>query len=192
MAHEDKDLEFFWAQLRPRKPVEESPPELPISTADMDPGSVLFSLADGRCRVLIKPNGEIEYGQGYTPELGARLFWEAVAQHRPPPAVTPDEAASELLFRTMETMLLRVGRADLHNERMHLRARRPEATEHDQLMAQVSHDNLETLVHQLIEYARGLALRPTLPSSYPHRYVGQGLDSASEAALARSCLRLSR
>ena len=32
--------------------------------------------------VTIRPNGELVYGHGYTPDEAARRFWEAIAVHR--------------------------------------------------------------------------------------------------------------
>lgn len=37
----------------------------------------------GRMLVNLKADGSLEYGDGYTPDAAARVFWEAVASARP-------------------------------------------------------------------------------------------------------------
>ena len=68
-------------------------------------------------------------------------------------------ADRDIAYQTMETLLRRVGNADLHNERAYLRAHAEDATEHDRLMSELARDNLEIMVHRVIEYGRELVLR---------------------------------
>lgn len=49
----------------------------------------------GKPLVTIKPDGTLEYGDGYTPDKAARAFWAAVGLARVTPA--PEVAASRLL-----------------------------------------------------------------------------------------------
>jgi hypothetical protein len=128
----------------------------------MAPGDVTFGMAEGRCQVLIRADGTVHYGEGYDPDTAARIFWRAIGLAHPNVALRapdPDEEVRRTHHQTMETMLLRVGRADLHNERAQLRALSDDASEHDHLVAEIAHGNLEIAVHNIIEYARAVTLR---------------------------------
>lgn len=171
MSDNDNDIEVFWARLRrgahrqveePAVPEPAPAAETPIMhQSDLQPGDVVFGLTGGRCQVLIRADGTLHFGEGYEPDLAARIFWQALAQAHPNLALRaqPDDEVRGIHHQTMETMLLRVGRADLHNERAQLRSRAENASEHDHLVAEVAHGNLEVVVHNVIEYARALALR---------------------------------
>jgi len=45
--------------------------------------------------VTIHPDGTLEYGEGYTPDEAARLFWEAMRQWAPKQFRRPTDAAFE-------------------------------------------------------------------------------------------------
>jgi len=48
-------------------------PSAPTSVA------IIFS---GKTLVTIKPDGEIVYGEGYTPDAAAKAFWDALGYER--------------------------------------------------------------------------------------------------------------
>lgn len=129
---------------------------------DLQPGEVAFGRMGREWLVRICPDGTVVFGQEYTPDLAAAEFWKALAARHPNVALrqeTDEEHARRVFTEAMETLLVRVGKADLRNEAMQFAANREQATEHDRFQAQLALSNLEVLVHQVIEYARGLALR---------------------------------
>jgi hypothetical protein len=121
-------------------------------------GVLTLATNSGRIIVRIAPDGRVEYGEGYTPDAAAELFWTNMALKR----VGMENRLRHLAI--METMLIRVGRADLAYERALLASREDGATEHSRQLAEMARRNLEVLVHGVIELSRGLALRPTAPS----------------------------
>lgn len=42
------------------------------------PPNIVILSEDGHPLVTIKPNGELKYGPGYTPDEAARCFWDAL------------------------------------------------------------------------------------------------------------------
>jgi hypothetical protein len=121
-------------------------------------GVLTIATNSGRVIVKIDPTGRISYGEGYTPDDAAELFWTSLALKRP----GMENRLRHLAI--MEALLIRVGRADLNAERAVLAARAEGATEHTQQLAQMAHRNLEGLVGAVIEIGRGLASRHTAPS----------------------------
>lgn len=109
--------------------------------------------------VRIKPNGVLEYGPDYDPDVAARVFWEAVARHR------DGYEEQRLISQHVEAVLVRMGEADLYCEQ-----KRREAAEAlgdgagtDSavvLEAQRATVVFERVLGQVIELGRGLAGRP--------------------------------
>lgn len=148
---EDEGLTEFWEDIR--RP---GPPELPEQrTARAHPGVLVIGTSADRILVRIHPDGRLEYGEGYTPDEAAQVFWEAMARRR------GDYEARLVFFAAMEQLLLGVGRADIAYETAQRRALALGATEHDKFTEDMSRRNLETQVHTLIEFARGLVRRPS-------------------------------
>ena len=121
-------------------------------------GVLTIATNSGRVIVKIDPTGKIFYGEDYTPDDAAELFWTSLALKRP----RMENRLRHLAI--MEAMLIRVGRADLNAERAVLAARAEGADEHTKQLAEMAHRNLEGLVGAVIEIGRGLASRPAAPS----------------------------
>lgn len=134
------------------------------STAEgsgLQPGEVAFGHHEGEWLVRIRPDGTLVFGKGYSPDAAAEVFWKALAAHHPNVSLRDKSAGNEQAAYTqaMESLLVAIGRADLHNEAMQYAASREEATEHDRFQAQLAISNLEIVVHRVIEFGRGLAIR---------------------------------
>ena len=46
-------------------------------------GSIAICTAAGKALVTIKPDGVIEYGEDYSPDAAAKIFWEAIGFYHP-------------------------------------------------------------------------------------------------------------
>lgn len=143
----DDKLESFWESVR-GQPV----PEPDTRHFDNHPGELVIG-THARILVRIQPDGQLSYGEGYTPDEAAEEFWTAMALKR--------RGMEERLMHLglMEQLLVQIGRADLRTERARIHAAREGATEEDRFAAERTMGHLESLVHQMIEIARGLALR---------------------------------
>ena len=143
-------LEAFWEDVRG------GPVPDPVPNVDRHPGELVIG-TNYRVLVRIQPDGQLRYGEGYTPDEAAEVFWTSLALKR--------KGMEERLMHlgAMEALLLRVGHADIATEQARLRAAHEDATAHDRFMAEISIRNLEAHVHQLIEFARGLVARPDAP-----------------------------
>jgi hypothetical protein len=124
-------------------------------------GEVVFGVR-GQFTVRIRPDGAVLYEGSYQPDEAAKVFWEAVARAHPnvnfiSRAQQQEGEVRDMLAQTIEVLMLRVGKADLHCERLRRKAADENATEHDKFMADIAMRNLEAEVHSLIEFARGLA-----------------------------------
>lgn len=124
-------------------------------------GEVVFG-ATGRFIVRIRPDGVVLYEGNYQPDEAAKVFWEAIARAHPnvnfiSRGQQQDGEVRDMLAQTIEMLMLRVGKADLHCERLRRKAADEKASEHDKFMADIAMRNLEAEVHSLIEFARGLA-----------------------------------
>jgi hypothetical protein len=124
-------------------------------------GEVVFGVK-GQFTVRIRPDGVVLYEGDYQPDEAAKAFWEAIARAHPnvnfvSHGQQQDGEIRDMLSQTIEMLMLRVGKADLHCERLRRKATDEEATEHDKFMADIAMRNLEAEVHSLIEFARGLA-----------------------------------
>ncbi len=144
----DENLAPYWEDVR-GQPV----PIPDIQHFDAHPGELVIGTKN-RVLVRIQPDGQLRYGEGYTPDEAAELFWTAMTLKR--------KGMEERLqhLGLLEQLLIRVGSADLRTELLRMRAAREDATEEDRFRAQMAMRNLEVLVHQMIELGRGLVARP--------------------------------
>lgn len=152
----EDDLRTFWEDVR-GQPV----PEPDLRHLQGHPGELVIG-TQGRVLVRIQPDGQLRYGEGYTPDEAAEEFWTAMALKR--------AGMQERLMHLgiLEQMLTRLGRADIRCERARIHASRDEATAEDNFVAERTMAQLESLVHQIIELGRGLALRQgEEPPQYP-------------------------
>jgi len=143
----EDDLKGFWEDVRAQ-----TLPEPDLRHFNAHPGELVIG-TQGRVLVRIQPDGQLRYGEGYTPDEAAETFWTAMALKR--------SGMEERLMHLglLEQLLVRVGHADLRTERARIHAAREGATEQDKFIAERCMGNLESLVHQMIELGRGLALR---------------------------------
>ena len=154
---EEEDLVAFWKVVRP------SVPEGPLPDPSPTQGELILQV-QGQVLVRIRPDGTHEFGAGYTPELGAKVFWEAIARAHPN-AVHHEGEIESLTQQTMEMLMLRLGRADIHCEACRRAASEETATDHDKFLADLALRNLEVEAHRVIEFARELVERTRVPSS---------------------------
>lgn len=120
------------------------------------PGALTIATNKGEVIVRIAPDGTVAYGEGYTPDAAAEEFWTTMALKR----VGMEQRLQHLAI--MEAMLIRMGRADLNNERAQLAAAAQGAGEPERSVAERARMNLEAIVLQIMDFARGLAQRPTI------------------------------
>lgn len=52
------------------------------SVAEPAPMAITIQAGSRGAMVTIQPDGSIEYGQGYTPDAAAKIFWDAVGLER--------------------------------------------------------------------------------------------------------------
>jgi len=149
----DDNLLEYWDDLHPPGRTARPEPREPGT----HPGDLVIGTSKDRILVRIHPDGTLTYGPEYTPDEAAVEFWTQMAVRR----LESEERVLHL--GVVEQFLQRLGSADLSYEAAVLRSRRPDATEHDRFMAEISHRNLEAVVHQTIEFARGLVARPDPP-----------------------------
>ena len=115
-------------------------------------GELVIGTSEG-VLVAIAPNGTLTYGPNYTPDEAAKMFWEALARRR-------TDYEQRLVFIThVEKLLARVGEQDLRTETARTRAAAQDASPHDHFQAKRAMDQLNMYWHELIEFARGVALR---------------------------------
>lgn len=147
----EDDLKGFWEDVRAQ-----ALPDPDLRHFNAHPGELVIG-TQGRVLVRIQPDGQLRYGEGYTPDEAAETFWTAMALKR--------SGMEERLMHLglLEQLLVRVGHADLRTERARIHAAREGATEQDKFIAERCMGNLESLVHQMIELGRGLALRVPEP-----------------------------
>jgi hypothetical protein len=156
-AGEDQEgLRGYWdAVLGPRPESVEN--RLIRELGAPHPGTLTFATQTGRVIVQIDPNGKVTLGEGVTADDAAEEFWTAMALKR--------KGMEERLmhFGVMEALLQRCGRADIAYEQAQERASREGATEEDKFREEIQRRNLEAVVHQMIEFSRGLLRRPDPP-----------------------------
>lgn len=117
------------------------------------PGELVIGTSEDRILVRIQRDGTIEYGPEYTPDEAAKVFWEALAKQR------QDNDVNDMVSRQVMDLVKKVGAQDLRYERCQLAAKDPDASEHDRFQEERVRAQMESYVHQLIELARGIALR---------------------------------
>ena len=121
------------------------------------PGVLTLASSTGRVLVQIDPNGKVKLGPGIQPDEAAEEFWTMLALKR----VGMEERLLHLGM--MEALLLRVARADIAYEEASARARSDAATEEDKYRQELQQLNLESIVHQMLEFSRGLLARQAVP-----------------------------
>jgi hypothetical protein len=117
------------------------------------PGELVIGTSADRILVRIQTDGTLEYGPDYTPDEAAQVFWQEMARQR------ADFEAKDILTRHLEGLLKKLGAQDLRYEQCQRAASGPEASDHDRFQEERARGQLEAYVHQVIEIARGLALR---------------------------------
>lgn len=121
--------------------------------SDEDTGELVIATSRERVLVRIQKDGTLTYGPDYTPDEAAEVFWRAFARRRAAANVR------EGVLGHIEHLMIKLGNQDLRNEQCQLKAQSEHATADDHFQAERTHAQLEVYVHQLIELARGLALR---------------------------------
>lgn len=114
--------------------------------------------AGSRILVVVRSDGTIAYGKGYTPDSAALLFWTSVAKAR-----QKAEHEQTLICQHMEALLARLGQADLQCEEARRRAAQEANPQQRRALddaATLSMQQLEALVGQAIELGRALVKRP--------------------------------
>lgn len=152
----DEHLETYWEDVR-GTPV----PQPDLRHFDAHPGELVIGTDRNRVLVRIQPDGQLRYGPEYTPDEAAEVFWTAMATKR------AGMTERLLHFGIMEQLLIRIGRADINTERLRLRSAQEDSTAEDHFRAEMAMRGLEALVHQMIEFSRGLANRPVDPTPPP-------------------------
>jgi len=161
MSTEDEELplEVYWDDIRVARHRASPPPaeeaQLPDFSELAEPNDLVIGTSANRVLAIIKPDGTIQFGPEYRPNEAAQVFWEAMGHAR----MQMEERF--LLFQHMESVLARVGAADLEVETLRLRAADGD-TDAGQA-AGPAMVRLERLWHQAIELGRGLARRPDIP-----------------------------
>lgn len=133
----------------------DEPEDEPVSTEGLDikPGDMALGTKN-RVLVVIRSDGTLNYGPGYTPDEAAQVFWAALARKR----VEHEETLA--LHRHLEALAIRIGEADLDNEKARYLAGRAVGTSTggaSAIKAFEAHALLEHLVHQMVELGRSLA-----------------------------------
>lgn len=148
----EEDLAVAWEVLR-GQPMPEEPPTFPHA-----PGDFILGTSTGRVILRITREGRVQLGPGVDLDEAAELFWTNLALKR--------RGMEERLLHLgiMEQILLQMAEADAGYERAQLRARTAEATAHDHMMEEMARRTLETRVHGVLEFARGLRRRPDAPT----------------------------
>lgn len=153
----EEDLSADWEALRG------IPPYIEVPTFPHAPGDFILGTSTGRVILRITSKGRVQLGPGVDLDEAAELFWTNLALKR--------QGMEERLLHLgiMESILLQVAEADAGYERAQLAARTATATAHDHMMEEMARRTLETRVHGMLEFARGLRRRP------------DALESAGEA-----------
>lgn len=157
MADEQDSIELFWEDLGVTHRKNLTPDEIRAAAAPGATRNDLVIATKDRLLVIIRPDGTMEFGPGYTPNGAALIFWEAMARRR------QNYEEQMLLYAHIEQLLTRVADRDLEYERQSLRALEEglepqEKAQRDQY-AELARSRLEMEVHNVIELARGLLRR---------------------------------
>ncbi len=151
LTPEEEELRSSWELLR-GAPVPLGPPAFPRNAGDF-----ILGTSSGRILVRITAQGRVALGEGVSLDEASEEFWTNLALKR--------KGMEERLmgFDLIERMLFQLADADLAYERASARAHGEDATPHDEMMQELSRRSLETRVHGLIEFSRGLLRRPLRP-----------------------------
>jgi len=152
-AQEEAGLTDYWTDILGPRP-ETIEQRLIRDLGLPHPGRLTLATSSGKPIVMIEPNGRVSFGEGYTPDAAAEEFWTQMALKR----VGMEERLRHLAI--MEAMLIRMGRADLNYERAQLAAQAQGAGHNEEAVAERARMGLEAIVHQLMDFARGLARPP--------------------------------
>jgi hypothetical protein len=151
-SEEGDELIDHWRDILGPRP--ESVEKRLIRTLGLpQPGTLSICREDGSIIAAICSDGKIVYGPGYTPDEAAEVFWTNMALKKK----GMDARLQELSI--METMLIRLGRADFRYEQASIAAQAEGAGEPERTAQERCRMYLESLVHQLIEHSRGVALQ---------------------------------
>lgn len=157
---DDETLSEYWEAIRPTG----QPDTIERQFARTHPGDLIIATSEARELVRIHPDGTLTYGPEYTPDEAAVTFWTEMGRRR----LQMEERLIQI--QAMEQLLARVASADIAYETAQRRAHTETAIDHDKLMEEMSRRSLESRVHELIEYARGLIhSRPDLQTPPPRR-----------------------
>lgn len=110
--------------------------------------------------LTIDENGKVELDPSYTADQIALMFWEKVGRRF---------AEYDLIYRHMESVLSRVGQADITGESLKKELENAEDPMQANVLVESFQRNqrdLEKLVGEAIELGRGLAKRP-MPINQP-------------------------
>lgn len=152
--NDGEDLAVYWAAVRGPRPERPLTPE--EQAAKAFPGSLTIGTATNWL-IRIHNDGTLEYGPEYTPDEAAVTFWEAMGRRR----IQSEERFLQIAMMELHYALLQ--EADRAYETAQRRARREGATEHDRMMEEMSRRDLESRMHEIIEFSRELvAQRPDL------------------------------
>ena len=151
-AEEGEELADYWRDILGPRP-EDVEERLVRDLGLARPGSMTICRESGEAIVSIQQDGTLVYGAGYTPDEAAEVFWTNMALKR-----VGMEARLASLSQ-MEAMIARIGAADFRYERATHAAQTQEAGVEERAVRERSRMHLETLVHQLIEHARGVAMQ---------------------------------
>ena len=158
MSENEDSLQVYWDEIwmARNRPIPEEPQGPPTLYESAEPGDMVLGTSKRRVLIVIKTDGSLIYGPDYRPDKAAEIFWEAMAQRR--------EAYEErsLIIRHMESILVRLGQADMNAEHLRQMSEQEATPENIQAAGQAVRA-LERVMSQAIELGRGLVRRPDIP-----------------------------
>jgi hypothetical protein len=149
---EDDSLESHWDDILGPRP--ETIEQRLIKEFGTQKGRLTICTESGRAIVSIDADGTVTFGEGYTPNEAAEVFWTNMALKR----VGMEQRLQH--FAVMEATLVRLGRATINYQQRLLASEAPSATPQDRQQAELARMSLNSLVASLTDYAAGLATRP--------------------------------
>jgi hypothetical protein len=124
--------------------------------AQVHPGEMVIA-TDKRVLVRVQRNGDLIFGETYTPDEAAVALWTAVGRRR------PDFEARLAYLNLLELHIALLAVSDAAYEAAQFMAKQPTATENERQREELSRRSLEVRVHGIIEFAREFAnMRPDL------------------------------
>lgn len=149
---EDDSLESHWDDILGPRP--ETIEQRLIKEFGTTKGRLTICTENGRAIVSIDADGTVTFGEGYTPNEVAEVFWTNMALKR----VGMEQRLQH--FAVMEATLVRLGRATINYQQRLLASEAPGATPEHRQQAELARMSLNSLVSNLTDYAAGLATRP--------------------------------